>query len=251
MNSIVIRLFVLACTFGGALLGMLLRAVLPERHLSADSKETIRLGMGMIVTMAALVLGLLVASAKNFYDTQSSDLTQLGANVVLLDRVLAHYGPETKEARDLLRGAVTRSLDLIWHQNPQQPSQMEPTAAGGEIIYDKIQALSPQDDVQRALKAQASSMAIDLAKLRWLMFEQGSTSISLPVMVVLVFWLAVVFTSFGLFAPPNLTVIATLFLCALSVSGAIFLILAMYTPFQGVMQISSAPLRNALAHLGQ
>ena len=138
MNSIAIRLFVLACTFGGALLGMFLRAVLPERHLSADSKETIRLGMGMIVTMAALVLGLLVASAKNFYDTQSSDLTQLSANVILLDRVLAHYGPETKEARDLLRGAVTRSLDLIWHQDHQQPSQMEPTAAGGEIIYDKI-----------------------------------------------------------------------------------------------------------------
>jgi hypothetical protein len=251
MNSIVIRLFVLACTFGGALLGMFLRAVLPERHLSADSKETIRLGIGMIVTMAALVLGLLVASAKNFYDTQSSDLTQLSANVVLLDRALAHYGPETKEARDLLRGAVARSLDLIWHQNPQQPSQMEPTAAGSEIIYDKIQALSPQDDAQRALRAQASNMAIDLAKLRWLMFEQASTSISLPVLVVLVFWLAVVFTSFGLFAPSNVTVIATLFLCALSVSGAIFLILAMYTPFQGVMQISSAPLRNALAHLGQ
>ena len=130
MNSIVIRLFVLACTFGGALLGMLLRAVLPERHLSGDSKETVRLGMGMVATMAALVLGLLVASAKNFYDTQSSDLTQLSANVVLLDRVLAHYGPETKEARDLLRGAVARSLNLIWHQNlnnlpkrnPQRPA---------------------------------------------------------------------------------------------------------------------------------
>jgi hypothetical protein len=251
MNSIAIRLFVLACTFGGALLGMFLRAVLPERHLSPDSKETIRLGMGMIATMAALVLGLLVASAKNFYDTQSSDLTQLSANVVLLDRVLAHYGPETKEARDLLRGAVARSLDLIWRLNLQKSSQTDPTAAGGEIIYDKIQALSPQNDAQRALKAQASSMAVDLGKLRWLMFEQGNTSISLPVLMVLVFWLAVVFTSFGLFAPSNVTVIATLFLCALSVSGAIFLILAMYTPFRGVMQISSAPLRNALAHLGQ
>jgi hypothetical protein len=192
MNDIAIRLIVLACVFGAALLGIFLRAVLPEQHLSADSKDTVRLGMGMVATMAALVLGLLVASAKNFYDTQSSDLTQLSANVVLLDRVLAHYGPETKESRDLLRGAVARSLDLIWHQNPQQPSQMEPTGAGGEIIYDKIQALSPQDDVQRALKAHASSMAIDLAKLRWLMFEQGSTSISLPVMVVLVFWLAIV-----------------------------------------------------------
>jgi hypothetical protein len=226
---------------------MILRAALPERHLSSDSKDTVRLGMGMIATMAALVLGLLVASAKSFYDTQSSELTQLSANVILLDRVLAHYGPETKEVRDLLRGAVTRTLDLVW----QQHSQMEPTAARAEILYDKIQALAPTSDAQRALQAQASSMAVDLGKLRWLMFEQGSSSVSVPLLVVLVFWLAIVFASFGLFAPTNATVIATLFLCAISVSGAIFLILEMYTPFQGLMQISSAPLRNALEHLGQ
>jgi Protein of unknown function (DUF4239) len=175
----------------------------------------------------------------------------MSANIVLLDRVLAHYGPETKEARDLLRGAVARTLDLIWRQDHQQHSEMAPTAAGGEVLYDKIQALSPKNDAQHALQAQASSMAIDLGKLRWLMFEQGSTSISLPLLGVLVFWLVIVFTSFGLFAPTNATVIATLFLCALSVSGAIFLILEMYTPFEGLMQISSAPLRNALAHLGQ
>jgi hypothetical protein len=247
MNYIAIRLIVFACVFGSALFGMFLRGVLPEQHLSADSKDTVRLGMGMVATMAALILGLLVASAKNFFDTQSSDLTQLSANVILLDRVLAHYGPETKEGRDVLRGAVARTLDLIWHQG----SQMAPTAAGGEILYDKIQALSPQNDAQRALKAQASSMAIDLGKLRWLMFEQGSASISLPLLAVLIFWLAIVFASFGLFAPRNATTIAALLVCALSVSGAIFLILEMYTPFEGLMQISSAPLRSALAHLGQ
>jgi hypothetical protein len=248
MNFIAIRLIVLACVFGAALIGMFLRAVLPEQHLSADSKDTVRLGIGVISTMAALVLGLLVASAKNFYDAQSSELTQMSANVILLDRVLAHYGPEAKEARDLLRGAVARTLNLIWHQDH---SEMVPTATGGEVLYDKIQALSPKNDAQHALQAQASSMAIDLGKLRWLMFEQGSTSISLPLLWMLVFWLVIVFTSFGLFAPTNPTVIATLFLCALSVSGAIFLILEMYTPFEGLMQISSAPLRNALAHLGQ
>ncbi len=247
MNYIAIRLIVFACVFGSALFGMFLRGVLPEQHLSADSKDTVRLGMGMVATMAALILGLLVASAKNFFDTQSSDLTQLSANVILLDRVLAHYGAETKEVRDVLRGAVARTLDLIWHQG----SQMAPTAAGGEILYDKIQALSPQNDAQRALKAQASSMAIDLGKLRWLMFEQGSASISLPLLAVLIFWLAIVFTSFGLFAPRNATTIAALLVCALSVSGAIFLILELYTPFEGLMQISSAPLRSALAHLGQ
>jgi Protein of unknown function (DUF4239) len=248
MNFIAIRLIVLACVFGAALIGMFLRAVLPEQHLSADSKDTVRLGIGVISTMAALVLGLLVASAKNFYDAQSSELTQMSANVILLDRVLAHYGPEAKEARDLLRGAVARTLNLIWHQDH---SEMVPTATGGEVLYDKIQALSPKNDAQHALQAQASSMAIDLGKLRWLMFEQGSTSISLPLLWMLVFWLVIVFTSFGLFAPSNPTVIATLFLCALSVSGAIFLILEMYTPFGGLMQISSAPLRNALAHLGE
>jgi hypothetical protein len=250
MNSIAIRLVVFACVFGAALFGLFLRSILPEQHLSADSKDAVRLGMGMIATMAALVLGLLVASAKSFYDTQSSELTQLSANVILLDRVLAHYGPETKEVRDLLRGAVTHTLDLMWHQG-QQHSQMAPGAGGGEILYDKIQALSATNDAQRALQAQASAMAVDLGKLRWLMFEQENTSISIPLLVVLVFWLVIVFASFGLFAPNNATVMATLFLCAISVSGAIFLIVAMYTPFEGMMQISSAPLRSALAQLGK
>ena len=130
MNSNAIRLIVFACIFGAALFGIFLRTVLPEQHLSADSKDTVRLGMGMIATVAALVLGLLVASAKNFYDTESSELTQLSANVILLDRVLAHYGPETKEVRNLLSSAVARTLDLIWRQGHQQHSQVEPTAAG-------------------------------------------------------------------------------------------------------------------------
>ena len=73
----------------------------------------------------------------------------------------------------------------------------------------------------------------------------------MPFLVVLVFWLTILFISFGLFAPPNATVIATLFVCALSVSGAIFLILELDQPFEGLIRISSAPLRNALAHLGQ
>ena len=205
----------------------------------------------MVATMTALVLGLLVASAKNFYDTQNSELTQLSANVVLLDRALAHYGPEAKEVRDLLRQAVARTLDQMWHQEQQGHSQTVPTAAGGEILYDKIQALSPTSDTQSALKAQAASMAIDLGKTRWLMFQQATTSVSVPLLVILIFWLTLVFISFGLFAPPNLTVLGALFLCAVSVSGAIFLILAMYTPFEGLMQISSAPVRSALAQLGQ
>jgi Protein of unknown function (DUF4239) len=251
MNYIAVRFIVLACVFGGALFGMFLRGVLPENHLSADSKDTVRLGIGLLGTMTALVLGLLVASAKSFYDTQSSELTEMSAKAVLLDRVLAHYGPETKEVRDLLHSAVAHTLEMLWPKDRRQHPQMEPTAAGGEILYDKIQELSPKDDAQRSLQAQALNMAIDLGKMRWLMFAQGGSSVSMPLLATLVFWLAIIFSSFGLFAPSNPTVIATLFLCALSVSGAIFLILEMYTPFEGLMQISSAPLRSALAHLGQ
>jgi hypothetical protein len=247
MSSTTISLIVFACVFGGALLGIFLHAVLPQHHLSNESKDIVKLGMGLVGTMAALVLGLLVASAKGSYDTQSAELTQMSANIALLDRVLALYGPETKETRALLRGAVARVLDQMW----SSASLSVPTAAGGEILYDKIQGFSPKNDTQRSLQGQALSMAMDLGKTRWLMYEQAITSVSIPLLVVLVLWLAAIFISFGLFAPFNATVVASLFVSALSVSGAIFLILEMYTPYAGLIQLSSAPLRAALAHLGQ
>jgi hypothetical protein len=201
--------------------------------------------------MSALVLGLLVSSAKNFSDAQSSEITQMSTNVILLDRLLAQYGPDTKEIRDLLRGMVTRTLDLMSHYNHQQNPEMQPTLAGSDIIHAKIRALSPKNDIQNSIQTQASSFAMDLGRLRWLMFEQGRNPISVPLLLAMILWLGIVFTSFGLFAPRNATVIVTLFLCALSVSWAIFLILEMYKPFEGLMRISSAPLRSALAQLGQ
>ncbi|HET9374082.1 MAG TPA: hypothetical protein VFO40_03870 [Chthoniobacterales bacterium] len=248
MNSISISLIVFACAIGGALIGLLLGAVLPPPHLSGDSKELVRLGMGLIATMTAILLGLLIASAKTFYDTQNSELTEMSAKVILLDRVLAHYGPEAKEARDVLQAAVTRLFDAM-SQGGRQKSQMTSTPSGAEILYEKIQELSPQNVTQHSLQTEALSLVIDLGKTRWLMFEQGSTSVSLPLLVVVIFWLALIFCSFGLLAPRNATVVATLSLCALSVSAAIFLVLEMYSPFSGVVRISSAPLRNALAHL--
>ncbi len=251
MSSITVSLIVFACIFGGALLGMLLRTALPEHHLSSDSKDIVKLGMGLVGTMAALVLGLLVASAKGSYDLQGSELTQLSANVALLDRVLAHYGPETKEARDLLRGIVARILDRMWSKDRAGSGQSDPSSAGGEALYDKIQGLSPKNDSQRWLQTQALNMTVGMGQMRWSMYEQGTTSVSVPLLVILVLWLTLILGSFGLFAPSNATVIASLCLSALSVSAAIFLILEMYTPFSGTIQLSSAPLRAALAHLGQ
>src|SRR6185503_5998663 len=99
---------VFACVFGAALLGMLLRYVLPEHHFSSDTKDTVKLAMGLVATMAALILGLLVASAKSTYDAESSGVTQMAAKIIFLDRVLANYGDETKEARELFRRTVQR-----------------------------------------------------------------------------------------------------------------------------------------------
>ena len=252
MSSITISFIVFACVFGGALLGILLRAVLPQNHLSAESKDIVKLGMGLVATMAALVLGLLVASAKGSYDAQIAELTQGSTNILLLDRLLAQYGPETKEARALLRGAVVRVLDRTWPRAGASASGLPPPAsASAETLYGKIQGLSPKDDAQRSLQSQALSIALDLRKTRWLMYEQETESVALPLLVILVLWLTIIFISFGLFAPFNATVVISLIAAALSVSAAIFLILDMYKPYSGLIQISSAPLRFALAHLGE
>jgi hypothetical protein len=251
MNSVTITLIVFACVAGATLIGLFLNGVLPSQQLSSDSKDTVKLGIGLIGTMTAILLGLLIASAKSFYDTQNTELTEMSAKVILLDRILVHYGPETREARDLLRSAVSRLLDAMWPQGRPGNSGAVPAPSGGEIIYDKIQELSPTNNAQRFLQNQALSIAIDLAKTRWLMLQQAHSSVSPPLLVVLVFWLTLIFCSFGLLAPRTPIVIATLCLCTLSVSAAIFLVMDMYDPFGGVVQISSAPLRTALAHLGK
>src|SRR5439155_2980559 len=223
---------------------------LPQNHLSAESKDVVRMGMGLVSTMAALVLGLLVSSAKSFYDAQSTELTQVSAKVILLDRLLAHYGPETKEARDLLRRTVADGIDKVWPQERAQPSRLGAPPASHEDLIAKIQALSPKDDRQRSIQIQALSTVMDLTQTRWLMYEQEASSVSKPILVILIFWLTAIFISFGLFAPPNATVMTALFVAGLAVSGAIFLILEMYAPFGGLIEISSAPLRATVTQLG-
>ena len=251
MSSAAISVIVLASAFGGALAGMFLRRSLPQDHLSPDSKDTVKLAMALVSTMSALVLGLLVSSAKTYYDTQSAEVNQISADVVALDRLLAHYGPETKEAREELRVVVIRNLNRTWPQERTRTSEEPVSDKPGDALIDEIEALSPKDDKQRSLGAQALNLTVSIGRIRWLMYEQSNASFSHTLLVVMVFWLILVFVSFGLFAPRNVLAIASLFAAALAVSGAIFLILEMYTPFTGLTGISSAPLRSALAHLGQ
>jgi hypothetical protein len=254
MVPLAVSSIVFACILGGAFLGRILRALLPDEHLSDNSKDVIKLGMGLIGTMTALVLGLLIASAKSSYDTQRNGLAQLSANVLWLDRILAHYGTESKDARAMLRASIADLLERTW---PGEDPQAEQTKVKGETvgryegIFDKIQELTPKTDAQRTLQTQALNTAFDTGRTRLLLLMQKGGSIPTPFLVLLVCWLALILASFSLFAPRNATAYVTLLVCALAVSSAVFLILELDQPFQGMLQIPSAPLRNALAQLGR
>ena len=254
MGSLAISGVVFGCVFGGTVLGMVLRAVLPKGHLSEESKDVVKLGMGLVGTMTALVLGLMIASAKSSFDTQRVGLAQLCGNVILLDRVLAHFGPETKDARDMLRVAVIDTFQRAWpKKNPESGQAAAKAGTEGRYsgLYDKIHGLEPKNDTQRSLQAQALKTAMDTAQMRWALIEERGSSIPVPFLVVMVVWLALLFASFSLFAPPNPTVVATLTICALSISSALFLILEMDQPFGGFMRLSDAPVRIALEKLGR
>ncbi len=245
---------VLACIVAGVLVGMVLRGVLPARHLDGESKDVVRLGTGLVATMAALVLGLLVASAKGAYDTQRNGLDEMAANLTLLDTVLQQYGPPAEETRANLRRIVAGAIARLWPADAAQEATLgaPETTAGGKALHAQLLALVPADETQRALRTQALQIAADLARTRLLLVAQHeSTAISGVFLVILSFWLIVLFASFGLFAPRNATVIATLLISALSVSGAIFLILELDQPFDGLIQIPSTPLRSAFVHLGE
>jgi hypothetical protein len=249
MASIAVAATILFCLLLGALAGIGLRGTLPKHHLDSDTRDLIKLGVGLIGTMSALVLGLLVASTKGAYDTKKSELAQMAGNAILLDQVLAHYGTDATDTREALRGAIAGMVGSSGAgSHLEDLSRAAPISREG--FFDKIQALTPQTEAQRALLGEAKSLAMDLAKTRWLIFAQSGTSISTPFLVIVVFWLTILYTSFGLFAPRNPTALLSLLVSAAAVAGAMFLILDLDHPFTGLLAIPDSPLRNALAALG-
>jgi hypothetical protein len=223
---------------------MWIRRLLPEHHLSAESKDTVKLAMGLVATMSALLLGLLVSSAKNSYDTTRGQVIQMAAKVAFLDRVLGLYGPEAAPLRAQFHAAVAESTRQMWSPNE---GALSPSSQDGNALYAAIQSLTPRDDAQRTLKNQAVSLAVELAQLRTLLHAQSLASISRPLLVVVVLWLVIIYFSFSLIASPNATAALTLTVSALSVAAAIFLILEMDRPFSGLLQLSDKPLVNALS----
>ncbi len=253
MSPTAISLMALASIFGGTLLGMFLRAHLPDHHLSIDSKDVMKLGIGMIATMAAVVLGLVIGSAKSTFDTLNSGLTQNSSKIILLDRTLSRYGPKTKEARDILKRYVNTVIELIGGKKNESALEKAGQAERGlEDLDEKLRQLSPRNDDQRRLQSRALQIIAEITETHWLQVEHVvQSSFPMPLLVLLVCWLTIIFFSFGLFTPRNRTVITVLFVCALSAASSLFLILNLDQPFGGLIKISSAPLLNALSYLGQ
>jgi hypothetical protein len=246
MSALTLSGIIFALTLGGIFLGTLLRRALPEHHLSDATKDVVRLGVGLIATIAALVLGLLIAAAKGSFDTQTSQVRQITADLILLDNILAQYGPEARPVREQIRRTAGPFADRLWREKEAGTTGPFETDGTAEQVYLEIQKLSPHDNVQRSLQSRAVQISNDLAQLRFLLFVESENLVPTPFLAVLAFWLMIIFASFSLFSPLNVTVFTCLFLFALSAACAIFLILQLSRPFTGLMSISSAPLRNAL-----
>jgi hypothetical protein len=252
LSSITLGAIVFACLFGASLIGILVRNRLPPHHLDSESKDAIRLSTAVVGTLSALALGLLIASANNVYNNAEAELRTSVARVLLLDRVMAHYGPDTADARSRLHRLVENRLVQGWGTAAQQVG-IDPydEAQGIEPIQVELRNLTPATEPQRLLRARALEVSGQLAEAHWMLVESKSEGLPTAFLVILVFWLAWLFLTFGLQAPANPTVMGVMLVCSLSVAGAVFLVVDMAHPYLGVIHVSDGPLRAALAHIGK
>jgi hypothetical protein len=254
MSPFSIGLIVFICTFGGAMAGMRLRSTLPDDHLDDRSKSTINASIGLVATMTALVLGLVTASAKSSYDSVDGGVKHTASQIVILDRTLARLGPETRDIRVRLKELVAARVDAIWPEDSPlasgNPIIANDTAFPERIAHD-IRTLAVTNDVQRALQARAVDLVEQILDTRWIVLTSTGTPVPTAFIVIMLFWLAVTFASFGLFAPRNRIVIAALFVSAMSVSCAILLVLELGSPFDGIVKVSGEPMRHALSLLNR
>ncbi len=211
------------------------------------------MGWGIIATMSALVLSLLVASSKNTFDSVNSQYTDKAAQIIALNHVLIQYGADADSVRNDLKSIVAASIKRDWPDEPiassvpAAPQHSNPM----EGLYDELRKLKATTDEQHALLSDALQISRDLDMGRWLVIEQSKNSLPTALFVALVFWLTLLFCGLGLFSPHNKTVLVMLVMCSLSVSVAIFLINDMSHPLRGVIEVSRGPMVDAFDHLNQ
>ncbi|HSY36437.1 MAG TPA: hypothetical protein VK814_11855 [Acidobacteriaceae bacterium] len=249
MSVLAMSSLVFALVFGGALAGMAVRRVKPDERFVPEAKDSIRLAIGLVVTMTGLVLGMLVSSGKTFYDSEKSQVAEMSSEVIFLSDLLKAYGPETVQLRVEAHDSVEEIVDRIWPKDSAQSFQLKPTSKGADF-YEHVELLVPRNAEQAAVKAQLLAAILNLRKTYWFLYLQSEqTSITVPVLWAVTLWLVVIFFSFGVFAPRIQNVFLTFGICAMAVSIAIFIILSMNSPFTGAFRISPAAVHDVLGQI--
>jgi len=251
MDAVTTSLIVTACVFVGGMVGLGLNRVLPEAHLSKETQDVVRLGTGMLSVLASLVLGLLIATAKSAYDNTDTAIRTYAADLILLDETLRDYGDAALQPRRMLRDYTAFLLHDVWPETHGRQAMQENRHIGAmlEHVRESIRGLQPVDAGQKWLQDQALDVHISLLRQRWLLIERSGRSVRPAAIAILVSWVCAIFVSFGMNAPRNATVVTAFLLCSLGIGSAIFLILQLDSPFDGVLRLSSEPVATSLAHM--
>ena len=251
MSHLIIGLISFAAIFGGVLIGRFAARRLPGHHLSSETQSAVTVSVAVIGTLSALVLGLMISAANSSFSARTDQLRELSLQMIRMDRNLRRYGTEAEDARAKLRAWATVKTQQLFPEKGQSVPSSETGVRILESVQDALLALTPKDDRQKYLRTLCLTLSSTLIQARWSLEQRMGHSIPVPFLVLLIFWLAVVFASFGLFAPTNATTILALLLCSLAVAGGIVLIEELDNPLSGLIRLPSEPVRKALAEITQ
>ena len=251
MSNYVIGLISFAAIFGGVLIGRFAAGRLPGHHLSNETQSAVTVSVAVIGTLSALVLGLMITSANSSFSARSDEVRELSLQLIRMDRNLRRYGPEADEARARLHEwAIAKTQQLFPEKGQSNPSN-EKTIALLESVQDAVLLLNPKNEREKYLRTLCATLSSTVIQARWSLEQRTGHSTPIPFLVLLIFWLAIVFASFGLFAPGNPTALVALLLCSLAVSGGIVLIEELDKPLSGFIRISSDSMRKALVEIAR
>jgi hypothetical protein len=251
MTTVIIGLISFVAIFGGVLVGMFAARRLPGHHLSNETQSAVTVSVAVIGTLSALVLGLMITAANRSFSSRTDDVRELSLQIIRMERNLRRYGPEADDARAKLRAWATIKTHQLFPEKDQTPPSSEEAIVKLESVQDALLALTPADEKQKYLRTLCVTLSSTLIQARWALETRSGHSIPVPFLVLLIFWLAIVFASFGLFAPANPTALIVLLLCSIAVSGGIVLIEELDNPHSGFIQVPSESMRKALIEITQ
>ena len=247
----VIGLISLIAIFGGVLLGRFVARRLPGHHLNSETQSVVTVSVAVIGTLSALVLGLMITSANSSFSARADEVRELSLQLIRMDRNLRRYGPEANDARAKVHEWAIAKTQQLFPEKGQPPPSSQTTIEKLESVQDALLALTPNGERQKYLRTLCVTLSSTLIQARWSLEQRSGHSIPLPFLVLLIFWLSIVFASFGLFAPANRTALVTLFLCSVAVSGGIILIEELDNPLSGFIRVPADSMRKAVVEIAR